>query len=285
MQQWGVRGKGRASGNVRPARPPCALARNTPLSLPPPQVDLVFSGHVHHYERTKPMYKFKPDPCGPGARAPACNEALRRAAHRRRCASRPSNPPVPPSLTPVHISVGNGGIERPTAGNYMDQAGGRQSYCANPAASFDTWFKFGYLPSGGWLAGDGGGLGGGRGRWGGAAARGLGGTGATPVQNAAETPSTLARARPWPLACMPSTFVSPCSLSQPPTRDFCLRRHCHLRGGIWVILHHPAARMAGVARELDWPRPHDHHQLHSRLLLDEAHRRGRHPHRCRVHCA
>ena len=54
----------------------------------------------------------------------------------------------------MHISVGNGGIERPSAGNYMDQSAGRQSYCANPAASFETWWKYGYLPSGEMVSGD-----------------------------------------------------------------------------------------------------------------------------------
>ncbi|KAL4420451.1 hypothetical protein ABPG75_010107 [Micractinium tetrahymenae] len=29
------------------------------------QVDLVYSGHVHAYERTRGVYKYQPDPCGP----------------------------------------------------------------------------------------------------------------------------------------------------------------------------------------------------------------------------
>jgi hypothetical protein len=28
-------------------------------------VDLVFNGHVHAYERTHPMYRYKVDNCGP----------------------------------------------------------------------------------------------------------------------------------------------------------------------------------------------------------------------------
>ena len=45
-----------------------ALKHNQPTATNPTDrygVDLVLNGHVHAYERTHPMYKYKPDTCGP----------------------------------------------------------------------------------------------------------------------------------------------------------------------------------------------------------------------------
>ncbi|GAB4821364.1 hypothetical protein N2152v2_008410 [Parachlorella kessleri] len=68
------------------------------------QVDLVISGHVHAYERTKPMYNYTVDECGP-----------------------------------MHLIVGDGGNTEGLVSKFIDTQP-QPAYCAKPSLFKYTWF-------------------------------------------------------------------------------------------------------------------------------------------------